>query len=424
MDPNRYKEIDIQKVFERKLYKSLCVASSSSTYSICIEYMQKWFLSKFDNDYFKSVHIDGKHILDDARTMTELQKLKRLKPSLAIIPNMDLSFDNEKIDSYPYGIELYSAKAKFRDSFFVDKDNDVFLGIGMATTLMNFTFKVKVATRAAQLDLYKYMKMAFRVGYTQGEYVDMDFHIPYNLMVQLAHDTGFYIKDEKIVDITKFLNYINAHSYLPFTYKYRCINGKSEFFLRMNEVYVHINTPEITADDGELEGQLNTNYEIEMQSVVRFPSPAYYSYYSQLEHTEIKSTPYDGSNSMHCFTIKLIEIPEKNEKGWGQYLTTEYEENDLKTPLSIDFSSLFEGELKEIIDYTIALGLSPSLFLDIKIFNKDSEVTNKNMNWNTCTLTTVEPVKVELSYIAIYADLNYINNTSINLRKSKETRIN
>ena len=33
----------------------------------------------------------------------------------------------------------------------------------------------------------------------------------------------------------KLLNYANSHSYLPFLYKMRCVNGNNEFFVNINK---------------------------------------------------------------------------------------------------------------------------------------------------------------------------------------------
>lgn len=406
-----YVEIDIAKEYSRKLYKSLCMASNSSTYSLCIEYMKKWFLSKFDDDFFKTIYVDGRHIMDETRRLDQLQQLKRLKPSLAIVPSIDLNFDNEKIDSHPYGIEVYTTKGKFRDSFFNDASNDIYLGIGLEVSLLNFLFKVRLSTKSHQIDIYKYMKTAFRVGYTQGEYVDMDFHIPYPLMIQIAKDTGFEVKDNIVVDISKFISYLNKYSLMPFTYKFRCVNGMHEFFIRMTDIYIHISTPDINADDGEQTGQVMTNFIIEMNATVRFPAPQYYSYYSKYYHEDIAAgAPYDHSNSLNSLTDKLPEIPNFNSKQWPQYITTEYEDDVLNVPLIIDFKELFEGEIKQIIDYTKNMNLSPSIFIDIQIYH-NGEKMKSEIDWNTLILKTEESTTKLVSYIIIYCDLEYINNT-------------
>ena len=70
--------------YKPKLYKSLVCPSYVHGYSLAIEYMKKWFLSKFDKKYFKFVHINGKHVLDDWKHFNNYN-IVREKPMLAIV---------------------------------------------------------------------------------------------------------------------------------------------------------------------------------------------------------------------------------------------------------------------------------------------------------------------------------------------------
>ena len=149
------------------LNRSICMPSMTQAYSLCIEYMKHWFYSKFeDKNFIKSEYIDGKYIYDDFRRLSKIELLKRQKPSLTIVPTVEWDYDNDKIDSYPYGLSLYTMTGKFKNAFFNDPVRDVYIGMNMETILMRFNFRVRVETRAQQMDLYKYMKMAHRVGYS------------------------------------------------------------------------------------------------------------------------------------------------------------------------------------------------------------------------------------------------------------------
>lgn len=53
-----------------RLYKALSIPSFVHGYSLAIEYIKSWFLGKFKefgfpDNYFKTVYINGKHVLDD-----------------------------------------------------------------------------------------------------------------------------------------------------------------------------------------------------------------------------------------------------------------------------------------------------------------------------------------------------------------------
>ena len=272
------------------------------------------------------------------------------------------------------------------------------------------------------MDMYKYIKMACRTGYTQGKDVDMDFHVPYGLMLQLAHDAGFIVENNKIKNIISFLNYLNSNSDITFLYKYRCINGKDEFFLRVPNLYVHINVPDMSADDGEREGQLQNNYGIDMQAAVRFPAPQLFAYYSEHKHMMIELKE-EVEDTVSIYSIKLGDNEEFNDKGWRQYLTTEYAEEDKSNPITIDFYELFENsDIGRVINYNNSINISSAVFLDIKIYN-DGEPFEFDIDWKTMKATTKNPPKETISFISIYTDLDYMNKTLSTLDDMNKNRL-
>lgn len=418
-----YQKVDIEKIYERKLYKSISIPSSIHSFSVCIEYMRDWFLSKFPKNYFKTVYIDSKHVVDDFREMNKAQMLKRLKPMVAIVPQLDFSFDRDKIDSYPFGLEVYTARGKFEDAFFKDKKHDVYLGMGLECNQINFTFRMRFSTRAQQMDMFKYIKMACRVGYTQGQDKNIDFHVPYGLMLQLASDLGYTIKNDRIKNVLDFLHYINSNSDMKFLYKLRYINGKEEFFIRVPNLYIHISVPDMSADDGEREGQLQNNYGIDMSATVRFPAPQLFSYYSQNKHTMF-TLKEDVEDTVNVYSIKLGEAEDYNDKGWPQYLTTEYAEEDKDNPLEIDFNDLFkDSDIGRVIKYNNSISISSAIFLDIKVYN-DGELIDADMDWSSMKLTSKRNMKEIMSFISIYADLEYLTNTIATLDNMNKNRLN
>jgi hypothetical protein len=343
---------------------------------------------------------------------------------------MDWSFDNDKLDAYPYGISLYTPLGRFKDSFFKDAQRQMYLGIGFETQLINFTFRVKLETRAQELDFFKYAKLACRVGFSNGEDVDLDFHIPYELMIQMATDAGFeieyYEKRPPVVkNLSGFLGYLNSHSQIPFIYKHRNVNGNNEFFIRAQRLYVYIRPTDINADDGEKEGHLDNNFMVELTCEVRFPAPQMYAYYSNNKHNlqTVYSAFHQPDNAVATFyTFNSLEIPEVNNYGWNKYLYTEYIEEDLNNPLTINFSELFNGDIALVIDESIKTAISPAIFLDIWVINGSQKVYGR-MNWETMTWTSEYIPRNEVSGIIIYTDLEYMNNTLLRLNNGDENRL-
>lgn len=428
MDISNMKPLDIDSLKQshsKTLYRSICVPSATQSYSLCIEFMKKWFLSKFNNpDTFKSIYTDGKNIYDETRRLDKTALLKREKPALTITPDINWDFTNETIDSYPYGMDLYTQTGRFKDSFFSCPTNNSYMGIGMETILMNFNFRIKVETRAQQLDMYKFIKMAHRVGFTCGENVDLDFHIPYLLMIQIAKDNGFHTYqkgntegeyNEIIEDIPAFLKWLNRYSQLPFLYKYRALNGKNEFFIKMRDMYVHIRPSDLSADNGEREGQMLNNFMIEMNAEVRFPAPKMYAYYSDNAHklTTVYGAWYQNNGPISSYyTFKGSTIPDVNKYGWPLLLSTTYEEDDenkLNQNLTIDLSDLMEGDIGRCIEDCINKSISPAIFCEFIFYNGGKYITGK-IDWNTMIFESDSPVRSLGTYIGVYVDNNFVNN--------------
>lgn len=302
---------------------------------------------------------------------------------------------------------------------------------------MEFTFRIRLETRAQQLDMFKYLQLAGRIGNTTGEDVSLDFHIPYDIMIAIAEDAGFEIipKDPnseisypRVKNIQAFLAHLNTHSQIPFLYKMRAINGRNEFFIRMDRMYVHVRPTNLTGDDGERESFMSNNFALEMTAEVRFPAPKFYAYYT--DHARDFTTVYSAWRQPNgivsaFYTFKGIDVPQKNALGWDKYLETTYEDDpeNINKPLSIDLSELFnERELGETVRHCIRQGISPSIFVDVYAIN-GGEHPKGNMDWNTMTYTTSTPVRSNNSYIVIYVDMMYINNYIAQNRDYKEDRL-
>ena len=399
-----------------QLYGSLMTPSVTNTYSIGLEYIKKWFFSKFRDGYFKTIYVNQKHPLDEFRNFKITKGLKKMKPSVAISPQLAFDYDRDYVDLYQNDITDYVRRAKTRNTFFSDNEKNLHLSTLFELLEINFNFTIRVSTRAQQIDLYKYMMLALRFGSTQGEDLTMDCHIPYAMMAQLAQDAGFELKDNKIVDVIGFVRYLNQHSDLPILYKYRTINAKDEFFLRVADLYTHINTIEKpTADDGERSGQLTTNYSIEFPVVLRIPAPQFYVYHSvykpELMDTVAKENEGD---TVGLYSLKIPDIPDCDEHGWNQYMTTEYYSDNINEEIDIEMEELFSSsDIYRVIQYTKDILISPSIFMNIKLYNNGNNISY-NIDWNTFKIHTNVPIYNHNVQIVLYTDMEYVKSVVFN----------
>ena len=180
--------------YRPELYKSLYLPSYVHGYSLAIEYMRDWFVNNFPKDYFKTVYINGKHVLDDWKHWNNYN-IKKEKPMLAIIPTVNVDWDRENLDLYLGSKDIMLRRYTFQDSFIKDYRNMVFLYMQMRQMEMTFSFRVRVESRAQQLDLMNKMELWFRCGSTQQDHLSADIHIPYEIMLNIAKDAHFEIED-------------------------------------------------------------------------------------------------------------------------------------------------------------------------------------------------------------------------------------
>lgn len=411
----------------KEMYFNLAIPSFTHGYSLGIEYMKKWFESKFDKDFFKGgVYVDAKHVLDDYKSFNNKELIKRINPKARIGCSVEYDYDRETLDSYLQSPEIFLRKSTYQNAFFIDYDRNIFLGVSMRALRMNFTFKVRLNTRAQQFDTYQKMEMAFRVGSTQYEYASADFHVPKNIILNIADRAGFEIKNHEVVDILDFLKYLNLHSELPFTFKLRALNQKPEYFIRLRDLYTHIAVRDkLSLDDGERDGKLDYNFNIEMNAVLTMPIPHFYTYYSAKELV-VKIPMKEAINAVAVYSFNAFEDPNVDENGWNLAATTDclVEKGDTE----MDLSPLFSGDnlMARCINHTMTQGVSPYKYINIKLYRGDDVAITLlcKINWDTKVIDLGEEWKHdEMIHIAIYYDRDYMNNIEIELNNYNSNRI-
>lgn len=416
-------ELVDQDKFKPVLYSNLFIPSYVHSYSLAIEYMKRWFLEKFENtnekkediingkdsNFFKYVHINGKHIFDDYKRFNK-QNVKREKPLCIITPNVDMEYNRENIDLYNAGAEIFLRRSNFQKSFFKDYDSKLFLGLQMQELKMTFNFRVRVSTRAQQLDLAEKMKLYFRIGGTISENKTADFIIPKDILLNIANDKGFEIKNNEIVDNIEFLQYLNSHSQVPILYRLRNITNKLEYYMRINPVLCNIrNLDPIQIDDGETEGQLQNNFNIDMQSELRISVPHFFVYFNETPlKYEFKT---DNPGGIGLYTLSQFLIQPKNKQGWDAFINTVYQV-DINQD-EIDFSEVFKNtSLERVIQDDLENYISPESFIDIKVYKEmagEYPEIYSEMNYTNMHLKVQPQPQEEYLYIVIYIDKLYYN---------------
>ena len=412
------------------LHEKITVPSEIHGYSLAVEFMRRWFLDKFNEyfmpvdengnktEFFKTVYINGSHVFDDFRIFNKNKEkiLKREKPIVQITPTINIDNDRRGLKALQNitGPELfYKNNIDYGKFFFEDTKNKIKIILSMDVLEVAFNFKIKVDTLAKQVDIYRFMNLYFRIGDTQSTYVDMDFNLPMHIVNQIARQSGYLDENNKIKDPLEFLKYLNMHSKLPITYKLRTITGNPEYFIRVPHLYVHINnTDRLDRDDGERVGMLSNNFTIEMNSILTLPIPFMYCYVTT--KNEPIYIPTVESADLGLYTVKLYNIPERNNQGWETYITTQValdhdtlEEEEFEI---VNIKELLEDSVVEIAEFNKSKYLAPGIFLDVQAYSLDNKLKIE-IDWDTYDIYLYGPVNPYTNVIdlVIYIDQAYVN---------------
>lgn len=412
-----YREFNPKDIFrEIQLNKNITVAPLHQSYALAIEYMRHWFLQKFSDDFFSWIHLDGSHVFGEMSKIDKKTIMSHMtddKATLTIIPTIDDDYNRDRLDQNLFGIDQFINTTKIDKAFFQDPINNKYIMMKMDMMLLNFTYKLKVPSRAMQLDIQKYMKLAFRTNLSESQDVDLDYVLPYPMMLIIARDLGFEIKDDRIVEPIKFLTYLNSRSYIPITYKRSNVNAREEYFVRVDHLPVRLLIKDVVKDEGNRYGHIADDFGIEMQVEVRFPSMQLYIYFSREEFTNITmgSEVYNIDNTLMMSLHYYDDPPAINDKGWKLTINAQWEE-EKPGDINIDLNELFNGELSQIANYLTSKYISPSVFIDVQLFSAGMKL-DTDIDWGEMKLHAFNPSDKLVSSIAIYIDLVYLNSIRV-----------
>lgn len=424
------REFKVEQLYKKiPLSEIITIAPYHHNYALCIEYVKKWFLDHFRDDFFWNIHLEGSHIFGELNKIKKediIKKNNNEKCRLIITPTIDENYDRERIDMNLYGVKSYvDTTTKADRSFFKDPVNNRYILMKMDASYLNFNFRVRCPTRAIQLDLLKYMKLSFRIGLSETTDISGDYVLPYPMMCAVARDCGFKVENDVIKEPIRFLTYLNSRSFVPIVYRRANVTAREEYFVRMSKLPIRFAYESISKDDGNRTGHVNGDYNIEMNINVMFPSMQFFIYYTEtnLERIKLGKEVSNIENTLMLALHQTPKLPEVNDKGWKLYLTTEYQAEDYNDR-TIHFDELFEGELKALIEYLKKQFIAPQTYIDIIVTNDGvkQEIYLDYDTYHIHNISKLTPTKL-VYLIGIYVDLAYLNALRIDTGFQKNARV-
>ena len=429
-------EMNVREIIKSKkieLKYGLFIPGRLDGISLLVDYMYRWFLSKFGGTkgkFFKAINLDGADPFDSLRQWTLKDWVKRQRPKLSVIPNPDIKYNMDNLDDDFNSIIGYINRTRNDNAcFFRDPDNNVYLDVKFRLNKVDMSYRMVVGQRGAQYDLYDRVCMSCRVGKTLTTYANVDYLVPSSLIRMLVRDLHFEADDRGMPkNSVKFLEYMNSHSSFPFLYKLRGATREWEFYVRLSDIMVHIREINADIDDGNKQGMIKSDFGVEMTCEATMPSPRFYVYYTTGELTQMIVDDYIKEETM---IVDLVndKIPPKNQTGWPIFLDGIFQLDKpgdiLKLSLYDMFKSSNQGTQNEMlaaIDYCRLRKISPEVFMEIKVIN-EGEVIDVYIDWNTMIMKSRAPLPSITCTVIVYVDISFVHRVSIEENEMYKDRI-
>ena len=432
--------VDIVNIdrFRPSLKCDLFIPSYVHSLSIATEFIYNYVFSRFPQDYFKTIHVAGKHPFEDFRRLEKGNLAVRENPSASLAYSIQYDFNDNNLDYNLLSVNKYLKKSQWQRSFFKCPSRGLYVGMDLEAMMINYNFRFRVYSRAQQLDLFNRLRKVFRLGCTETIDIDCDFHLDKSMTLAIAKEAGFNIDTStgEVLDPWNFTRFLNAHSQMPILYKLRLINQKYEYFLRMRNLPVHLDFQNpLDVDDGSQNGMTTTDFTVEFQIAMRFPAPRTFALYNEGKwHHGISVESNEG---IKVYSMKVLDIPEENLKHWPMYGHSDYmAEEDETVVESIDIRELFKApvdikvdtSLDDIIQDAIDQFINPDTFIEIAVYTNDLAINGTGripvlMDWEHRKIKLPHGITDRYFYLAIYIDREYVNSKVVEKTDALHNRI-
>lgn len=432
--------VDIVNIdrFRPSLKCDLFIPSYVHSLSIATEFIYNYVLSKFPQDYFKTIHVSGKHPYEDFRRLQKGDLTVRQNPSASIAYSIQYDFNDNNLDYNLLSTNKYLKKSQWQRSFFKCPSKGLYVGMDLEAMMINYNFRFRVNSRAQQLDLFNRLRKVFRLGCTETVDIDCDFHLDNSLTLALAKEAGFMTNTStgEVSDPWNFTKFLNSYSQMPILYKLRLINQKYEYFLRMRNLPVHLDFQNpLDVDDGVQTGMTTSDFIVEFQIAMRFPAPRTFALYN--EGKWMHGIKVEKNEGIKVFSMKVLDIPEENLKHWPMYGHSDYMADEGEEVVSqIDITELFKApvdikvdtSLDDIIQDAIDQYINPDTFVEIAVYTNDLAINGTGripimMDWERRTIKLPPGTTNNYFYLAIYIDREYVNSKVVEKTNAQYNRI-
>ena len=344
--------------------------SAAHTYGNAITFIQKWLIDLFpkrdDGDsVFRTVHVSSKLAHKQIRSSTH-EMYKKNKPMMIIRPRVEFN-DDRFLRGTPLTDRMIMDQMNFGVSglneFFFDRDNRLAIKYQLNRTVMYADVTLIFSTLMQQLNYATYIKNAISLGHPFDLRTCFESLLSLEMMAMVSEISGIPIKDSN-GSVCNFLDYMNAHTLGPVTYKLQGSTQTQEFY-RYYPVTIDTMIDSIDVDDGERNGQITDNYQIRFSIRMEFFTTGFYYIFNDNIH-KIKHPVFsEDSAIIPIYTDVLLKEDLDLALGWNLY--TRFSCRLEKIHDSIDIESMLNQSIKAAIKYHVVEHIPMNEMIDIKI---------------------------------------------------------
>lgn len=392
--------------------------SLAHTFGNVTAFMSEFVKGLFPPNYFKTVTISSsiayKHfnLFDN----NNREFIKKNKPILIIRPRVDFSNDSDIFLNGTYLTQRITDNFMDLDMgnlqpFIEDPKNGLYIKYLLNRMRMFFDVTIIVESQMEQLNQAMYLKNRVRQDHPFDLQTALESNVPRDLIKMVMTDAKIDINDTKAT-----LDYLNAQSYYPVTYKLKNSTGNDEFF-RYYPVHIDTMLTGLSLDDGSKKGFVSDSYAINFTVNTEFNTAGLYYYLTRNPETIRDfqvSIMNDSDSIIPVFTISNLFEDISLPQGWNMYASPMYKVERDNLPDVLQFESLLNRSLNSAIDYHLEKGipLAPMIktFVMKDNVRLNEEINEYSIDYSTRELTTNNSNITSTYRMLIYVNTLYVNN--------------
>lgn len=410
---------------------SVASTSSSTTYGNVMEVFKEMIISNFPPNFFRDIHMASEISYTNIRrrlgrnTRNEFKKLER--PFIVINPQIQPQEDgylqNIPLTKNYDNIESGLTKATLFP-IIQDPEHQYELVYKLNRDQIQFEITITLDTLIQQLDLYKYMVNHFVWERPFVYKTALESMIPRSIVSMMGKLTQIDVFDKNTNQTPIMLQWMNAHSVFPITYKMRNGTSLDEFFLYYTPSLL-ITYSDLSADGVNRRNMADDYFQITFRASVEFNLPGRYALIGTKPRWDVFDIDLDIVNNdnthdiIPMFTVNNLFAKYSYDKnGFKLYTTTRFksEESCHEKKDVLPFGTLFEDSYIAEMKTCYASNIPMNTLCKFILLENSKELVEDidwRINWNTLEIEIIKSNKFVTYTLIVYVNNIHFMNTFI-----------